>query len=146
MAVTITTPGGSVVLADTGDFVQDSKWLLGGEQEGVKVGARKYQYEYVYAAGVNGAGTKNYGFRDQMITIQCVYVGASANAVLSTIMTDLNDIASGKNSVAHNGQTYPRCFLEPTGEEVGQIRYNGLPTAKYFAIVKMKFRNVGIPS
>jgi len=73
MAVTITPPSGSVVFADNGDFIQDSKWILGGEQEGVKVGGRKFQYEFIYAAGVDGGGSKSYGFREQIISIDAVY-------------------------------------------------------------------------
>lgn len=81
------------------------------------VGGRKYLKDFPDAAGVDGSGTKNFGFRTQAIALSVEYVAATETAVLALFEADQTAIGAGPSTLTLAGQTYQACTLEDSKSE-----------------------------
>lgn len=144
MSIIVTPISGSpVTYADTGDYDSEGQWLEGGE-DSVRISGRKYSLDFPSAGGVDGSGSKNFGFRSQTVEFLAIYVGASETALMTTITGHLDNWPNQPSTVAVGGYSIKRAFLDPEGTVIGKIKDNGLPTQKFFTRVKLRFTGRGL--
>jgi len=142
--IVITGATASITFADTGDFESDGKFIT-GTQESAIIGGPEYGRDFPSTAGTDGAGSKNFGFRNRRLEVRGFYVGASENAVTSTIDTDMNAMgADGKLTVQIGGITYNRCFFDAAASAMTKTKGSGFATAKVFAEVRYVFNSKGL--
>ena len=118
------TPGPTY--ADTGSFLSDCKFLDG--PDAVELGAPEYGEKFFGAPGVDGQVRKSFGFRNRRIALRVVYVGATADAIVSTFDTDMAAIANTASTLVLHGKTYYGCFLDPRATKLTGLTGNGSAT------------------
>ena len=69
----------------------------------VEFGEAEYEVDFPSAPGVDGTGSKNYGYRRQNVTIGVTYVAGSANECISLAQQDNLDMAGLPNDASIGG-------------------------------------------
>ena len=82
---------------------------------------------------MDGAGSKNFGFRTQVIVLMIEIVAASETAIAAAWETIQTNIGAGPNTVVVAGQTYQACDFQGDASKLEQARpvgYNSKVHAK----------------
>lgn len=119
--------GGSVDYSDgtSMSFTAGGKYCTG-----FKMGGAKYEYEFFTAPGVDGQGSKNLGYRGQMITLDVTYVSSSEEACIASADGDNQILAATPSTLTAGGESFLGCFLESFDTE--QTRSTGLGDESQF--------------
>lgn len=113
------------------DFTAAGQWC-----HAYVVGPRLYEKGYPDAAGVDGTGVKRYGFRERRFSFTCIYVAASAAAVVTAVSGDMNTLANIAFSITVDGTAYAACELEPSSN-FSEPRHTGLASGRFYSNVVM---------
>ena len=84
------------------------------------------------APGVDGQGTKNFGFRSIRISLKVSYVDSSLANVASAFHTDMNTLTPTPFTSTIDGQTYYGCILDGDATRLGKVKSTGLPSALFY--------------
>lgn len=103
---------GSVTLSSPStSWAAGSKWI-----ERARVGARIYGRTHPDAAGDDGTGRKNFGFRRQAIVLTCRFVESSGAAAIAAAAAAMNALTTaGTFSVTYGGVSFGTGELDSEG-------------------------------
>ncbi len=104
MASAAFTPGPTYTNGDSMKYETTGKYCTR-----LKIGGRVYKKDFIDAPGVNGCGTKNFGFREQPVEITVCYVNTSEANVLAAFESDMSSVGSGPCTLVAGGQTFQGC-------------------------------------
>lgn len=90
----------------------------------------------IFTGGVNGGGTKDYGYRGQDLHFEVIYVGSSENALIAQWQADIAVISSVCTVVAA-GQTYNAC-INQHGTKAEQPKSTGYGTYRMEATIHVR--------
>ena len=133
MAVVI---GGALTLADTGNFAAEGSFLS-GDSDHVQVSGAEYGFDFPSSAGVAGAGSKKFGFRNQRLKFKAYLVRAAASNIISDWNTYAFGTMVGPITITVHGTEFTRCFIDGKASFVDQIKETGL--GKVFAMAVFVF-------
>ena len=128
------TPGPTYADAPGANGMASAAAFLKGDRDGMAIGARARAMKFFGAPGQDGQGSKNFGLRTQKIQLHVTYVDTSASNLAAAWQTDTDNL-KGPCSLAMDGVTFGRCFLEPQATHQGQIKSTGLGTFYMDAVI-----------
>jgi len=96
------------------------------------IGEREYARQYITAPGIDGQGSKNFGFRNQRIVLHVEYVASSADGVVTAMQNDIDTLTASASTLVLAGETYYGCFVDAGGfKQKGVPKSTGLPSALF---------------
>lgn len=78
----------------------------------VELGTPQYEIMPVYAPGADGGGTKNYGFRSQIITLRVEYLDSGEDGVVTAINGDMATLSQTPNDLTIGSNSWGACLLQ----------------------------------
>lgn len=126
------TGGGAVNFTDGFTYASDGKYI----KDNLRIGQKRYQFEDVSSAGVDGVGIKNFGRKGQLLSFLATYVAATETALVSAFEADNLAINATLNSVAYAGTTWGNCQCTKM-QVVGRGARPG--TGKFYFDVEFEF-------
>jgi hypothetical protein len=136
MSVAVT---GGPTFADTGTFASTCTFLAGGD-ESLQMHAPEHAWDFPTSAGVNGAGSKCFGLREQRFEVRAYIVADTAAAVVAAYDTYCGQ-CKGPVAVSVHGTSLARCFLDAKATVSAHPFSTGL--GKYAALATFAFVNRG---
>lgn len=128
---TTITDGTSFTFATTGRYCDD-----------VRGGAREREIEEIYSNGVDGGGTKDFGYRGQDITVIVHYVDSTEQNIITAWNTDSSGWASaGVTGATHGTSSLGYCRILGERSTLAQPRYAGI-SSRYHATAVLVLRRV----
>lgn len=121
MASAAFTGGATVTYTDgvSLDKTADSKSCIS-----FTIGTPEYERDWIGSPGVDGVGSKTFGYRNQRVELRVMYVAASETAAITAAVADSDALGSGGASdLVLAGTTFFACFLDQF--EIGQPTSTG---------------------
>jgi hypothetical protein len=130
MASAVFSGGAGITYSEGATMAYD---ISGKYLRAYEIGGRDYERVFIGVPGVNGVGSKNFGFRGRKITLHVCYVGSDEGNIVSDFTTDLDALAGQAtgSTLALAGQSFFGVFL--LDASLDQAKSNGLPIARVWA-------------
>ncbi len=125
------TDGTSFTFATTGRYCDEAR-----------PGAREREIEEIFSNGVDGGGTKDFGFRGQDITVMVRYVDSSEQNIITAWNTDTSGLAAlGVTGVTHGTSDLGKCRIMGERCALAQPKSAGI-TSRFHASAIIVLRRV----
>lgn len=125
------TDGTSFTFATTGRYCDDCRQ-----------GGREREIEEIFSNGLDGGGTKDFGYRGQDITISLRYVDSTEQNIITAWNTDTSGLAAiGVTGVTHGTTDLGKCRIMGERCVLSQTRNAGL-ASRFHASAVLILRRV----
>lgn len=115
---------GSVIYVSAGTPAATVQFIA-GDKDSIIVSAPEYKYDYPSTPGVNGTGSKNFGFRNQRVSLRVVYIDSSQAAVLEAYGTDMQILAAAPSTLLLPSLTFDCCILNGSATNITKVKMCG---------------------
>ncbi len=135
MPAVVITPqgaGATVTYAGSPNFRADGKWCESAPEH-----PDQHGMEFITAAGEDGAGSKDYGFRESEVPLIVIYVAASEAAVRAAFAGDMAAKSRVPSTISIDGGDIERCFLNAKASKMEQPKSTGY--GKFWARAVLSF-------